>query len=75
MQKNSSRATKENMTKDDLEGYCIDLIAKLAEKLKIKYTIRHVGDGEFGRKKPTETGFEWTGMVKEILDDVLFHSD
>lgn len=59
---------KENYTElnenDRYEGYCIDLMNKLAKKLHFKYVLQEVADGQYGK---IQNG-SWTGMVKELLD-------
>ena len=49
------------------EGYCIDLIKKIAGILEFKYVIKLVDDGVHGRKN--ERG-EWNGMIKELIEGV-----
>lgn len=46
------------------EGYCIDLLNKLAKKLQFKYQIQEVADGQYGKI----VNGSWNGMVKELLD-------
>ena len=48
------------------EGYCIDLLRKLKEKLKFDYEIYVVPDGNFGASDPMSK--EWNGMVRELLE-------
>ena len=59
---------KQNYTEftgnDRYEGYCIDLMNKLAKKLQFKFIIREVADGQYGK---IQNG-SWTGMVREVLD-------
>lgn len=59
---------RENYTEfsgnDRYEGYCIDLMNKLAKKLHFNYIIHEVGDGQYGK---IQNG-SWTGMVRELLD-------
>lgn len=59
---------KENYTdlsgNDRYEGYCIDLLNKLAKKLHFNYIIKEVADGQYGK---IQNG-SWTGMVRELLD-------
>lgn len=49
---------------DRYEGYCIDLMNKLAKKLHFNYVIKEVADGQYGK---IQNG-SWTGMVRELLD-------
>ncbi|KAL2103386.1 hypothetical protein ACEWY4_000254 [Coilia grayii] len=53
------------MTKGSgLEGYCVDLMSVLAKKLGLKYQMRLVKDGRYGRQDAT--GY-WNGMVGEVV--------
>ncbi|CAB3407428.1 unnamed protein product [Caenorhabditis bovis] len=45
------------------EGYCIDLLAKIAALLKFNYTIRTVHDDAYGTRGPNG---KWSGMVGEL---------
>lgn len=49
---------------DRYEGYCIDLMDKLAKKLQFSYVLKEVSDGQYGK---IQNG-SWTGMVRELLD-------
>ncbi|XP_068243537.1 glutamate receptor ionotropic, kainate 2-like isoform X3 [Palaemon carinicauda] len=51
---------------DRYEGFCIDLIDKIATIRKFNYTFQVVADGNYGSKSRT-TG-EWNGIVRELLD-------
>ena len=46
------------------EGYCIDLLNKLAAKLQFKYVIKEVADGRYGNHQ----NGTWNGMIRELLD-------
>lgn len=48
---------------DRYEGYCIDLLNKLARKLHFNFVLREVADGQYGK---IQNG-SWTGMVRELL--------
>ncbi|XP_072018830.1 glutamate receptor ionotropic, kainate 2-like isoform X1 [Amphiura filiformis] len=52
---------------DAYEGFCVDMLEKIAQKVGIKYKIHIVKDGNYG-SKDAETG-KWNGMVGEILND------
>ncbi|KAK6730394.1 hypothetical protein RB195_007079 [Necator americanus] len=48
------------------EGFCVDLLDRLASSLHISYEISIVKDGKYG--EPTSSnGSEWDGMIGEIL--------
>ncbi|XP_067141027.1 glutamate receptor ionotropic, kainate 2-like [Centruroides vittatus] len=49
---------------DRYEGFCIDLINKLAEDLNFNYEIHEAGDGQYGKKENDE----WNGMIRELMD-------
>ena len=56
---------KDGKTEYKFSGYCIDLLDKLAEKMKFNYVMHPVADGHFGSLDPLSK--EWNGMVEEIL--------
>ena len=50
------------------EGYVIDLVRKVSEKLKFKYKFHIVGDGKYGSyDKDTGT---WNGIIRELQEQV-----
>lgn len=57
---------------DQLEGFLISIFEKLAEDLGFSYNISLVPDGKYGSDKGPPRG--WTGMVRQLLDDVSHHS-
>ena len=48
-----------------LEGYCIDLIAMIAERAHFEYSIKLADD--YGKKHDNGT---WTGMIGELVRGV-----
>lgn len=52
---------------DRFEGFGIELIQKLSEKLGFNYTFRLQEDGSYGSLNK-ETN-EWNGMIRELIDD------
>ncbi|XP_076845092.1 putative glutamate receptor [Brachyhypopomus gauderio] len=48
----------------ELEGYCMELLTKLASRVGFKYTLHLVKDGKFGSKD--DRGI-WTGMIGEVV--------
>ena len=50
---------------DKYEGFCIDLLYEIAQKVGFKYEIVMVPDDKYGTNNK-ETG-EWNGMVGELL--------
>nr|ALM24945.1 ionotropic receptor 8a.1 [Athetis dissimilis] len=46
------------------EGYCIDLIARLAETMSFDYEIVSPKSGDFGKKLPNGT---WDGIVGDLM--------
>ncbi|CAM1332543.1 Uncharacterised protein g10896 [Pycnogonum litorale] len=51
---------------DRFEGYCIDLVRLLAERLHFEYEINLTEDNSYGYRDP-ETG-EWRGMIGDLLN-------
>ncbi|KAM4563391.1 glutamate receptor U1 [Odontesthes bonariensis] len=47
-----------------LEGYCIDLISELSEKLGFKYKVHLVKDNRYGAM---DSSGNWNGMIGEII--------
>lgn len=63
---------KENVTSGSIyEGYCIDLIEKIATMCNFTYTIKPISDGLYGSLD--ETG-KWTGLIGELIDKVVLNS-
>lgn len=52
------------------EGFCIDLLARVAARAGFQYRLRLVPDNMYGAWDP-ETG-QWNGIVKELMDRVNF---
>lgn len=50
------------------EGYCIDLIAAIAEILGFRYELYPVPDGKFGAID-NRTG-RWNGMIGQLVERV-----
>ena len=51
----------------EYEGFCIDLLERLAEIMGFTYTLYEVGDGNFGTQAGDNT---WNGIVGEITQSV-----
>ncbi|RCN29927.1 hypothetical protein ANCCAN_24306 [Ancylostoma caninum] len=58
-------ANHELMGNDKYEGYCIDLLKKIARLSKFNYTIHEVKDKAYGIRE--ENG-KWNGMVGELIN-------
>jgi len=62
---------KENLTplkgNEAFEGFGIELIEKLSQKLGFNFTFQLQEDKKYGNKDK-ETG-EWNGMIRELMDD------
>lgn len=56
---------KSNKSLNGYEGYCIDLINRVAELENFQYTIEEVADGRFGDMDDNGT---WNGVVKKLKD-------
>jgi len=50
------------------EGFCIDLLKKIAHMVGFTYRIELVPDGKYG-VYDYETG-EWNGIVRQLMDKV-----
>lgn len=50
------------------EGYCIDLIKKIAKHLNFKYQFELVPDGQYGAYDPQKKS--WSGLIGRLLDRV-----
>ncbi|XP_059056605.1 glutamate receptor ionotropic, kainate 2 [Achroia grisella] len=48
------------------EGFCIDLLAKVAARAGFHYKLRLVPDNMYGARDP-DTG-QWNGIVRELVD-------
>lgn len=48
----------------ELEGYCIDLISELSQKLNFKYKVHLVKDSLYGSK---DLSGNWNGMIGEVV--------
>lgn len=46
------------------EGYCVDLLAQLSQKLGFKYNLKLVKDGRYGS---VDSSGNWNGMIGEII--------
>lgn len=53
---------------DRYEGFCIDLLKKIAIMVGFEYRIELVPDNKYG-VIDLETG-EWNGIVKQLMDKV-----
>lgn len=56
---------------DRFEGFGIDLIHELSLMLGFNYTFRLQEDGVYGSINNATK--EWTGMIRELLDEVNKH--
>jgi Ligated ion channel L-glutamate- and glycine-binding site len=50
------------------DGYCAELIKKIADIVHFEYLMREVKDGKFGA---VENG-TWNGMVGELIREVSY---
>lgn len=57
-------SSDEQNNNDLYEGYCIDLLRKVAEMNKFNYTIHEVKDKAYGIR---EANGKWNGMVGELM--------
>ncbi|XP_077984459.1 glutamate receptor 4-like isoform X2 [Glandiceps talaboti] len=49
---------------DKYEGYCVDLMEKIAAEMNISYKFRLVADSQYGRM---DANGRWNGMVGELI--------
>lgn len=54
------------------EGFCVELVARLADILHFNYTLVEQTDGVYG-KYDNRTG-EWTGMLRRLMDDPVWNT-
>lgn len=60
-----------NLTANErYEGFCVELIKEVAQKVGFNYTIRLAPEAKYGIYNP-QTG-EWNGIVRELMDRVQF---
>lgn len=53
---------------DRYEGFCIDLLRRIAARVGFAYTLKLVPDNMYGVFDP-ETN-QWNGIVRELVDKV-----
>lgn len=53
------------------EGYCVDLLAQLSQRLGFKYNLRLVKDGRYGA---LDAAGNWNGMIGEVIKGVSLRS-
>merc|ERR1712142_826332 len=51
--------------KDKYEGFLLDLVTALADKLGFDFSLEMIGDGRYGRYD-SDTG-SWSGMIGEVM--------
>lgn len=49
------------------EGYCVDLLAQLSQRLGFKYNLKLVKDNRYGS---VDSSGNWNGMIGEIVRGV-----
>ena len=54
------------------EGFCVDLIREIAQRVGFNYTIRLAPEAKYGISDPI-TG-EWNGIVRELMDRVEYQT-
>ena len=57
-----------NGSEAQFEGFCVDLLERVAELVGFRYRIELAPDGIFGHQN-AETG-EWDGLVRQLIDKV-----
>ena len=59
---------------DKFEGYCIELLQFLSEKVGFDYEIKLVADGNYGAPLEDAPG-SYDGMVGELMERVRVYND
>ena len=49
------------------EGYCIDLLMELANRLNFTYQLELVADNQYGNIEYEDSSKKWTGLVGELV--------
>ena len=66
--KNDKKEEPYVMEKDGkLEGFCIDILNEIAQKMNFRYEIYKVPDNQYGNEDENGT---WNGMIRELIDKV-----
>ena len=50
-----------------LQGFCIDILDQIAQKMNFRYEIYKVPDNNYGSEDENGT---WNGMIRELVDKV-----
>ena len=50
------------------EGFCIDLLNKISQRMNFKYEIYKVPDNTYG----SEVNGTWNGLVRELIEKVCY---
>lgn len=53
------------------EGFCIDLLHRIASQVGFQYAITLVPDNKYGAYDPTTK--QWNGIVRELMDKVIIY--
>lgn len=56
----------------ELEGYCIDLISELSQKLGFSFKIHLVKDARYGALNANGS---WSGMIGEVMRGVSIRDE
>ncbi len=64
------KAEEEGNSEEEYEGYCIDLIKLLADKVGFKHKVQIVKDGQYGAAQHDGS---WDGMIGELLNKVRLY--
>lgn len=51
----------------ELEGFCIDLLSQLSQKIGFRYDLHLVKDGRYGA---IDTNGKWNGLIGELISGV-----
>lgn len=53
----------------ELEGFCVDMLSQLSQKLGFKYNLKLVKDNRYGTLDPSGN---WNGMIGEVVRGVSY---
>lgn len=53
----------------ELEGFCVDMLSQLSQKLGFKYNLKLVKDNRYGAMDPSGN---WNGMIGEVIRGVSY---
>ncbi len=52
------------------EGFCIDILNEVAERMNFKYEIYQAPDKQYGNELANGS---WSGVIRELIEKVSWH--